>query len=589
MRTWILRSGAFALPLAYAPVAFDAFVLPKLLLARILVVSLLSLEVARWALIRRVAITRTPIDLPLLAFVGSAALSTLLAVNRNVAVFGTYVRYEGLLTIATYALLFWVVSQALTSRAETKALIRTIIASAYLVSLLAVAQSLIGTSLTYGHAGETAVSFGGVIRATSTLGNANELAIFLAMVLPPCLHETVSARSASGRLIGVNATAVISIALLLTFSRSGWLGAAAGVLVVVASGMWSRRRALLVVVSTSALVVGVLIAVSRLVSSTLLSSWISRVASFAAPGGGSAGTRLDLWGDTIRLVVARPLAGSGPDTFGLVFPRYQTGNWTPGVPIDKAHSDVLQVAATQGLIGVATYAWLLATLFTAFWRGRRNEGASAMLGAVVAYLLAVQFNFSWIPAALPFWIFTAAAVATWCPSLPDSEPPHRKHELAWGTRLRMILIPTSALACAIGIGAGVAVTLRPLQADVAFLNALGAQHRGDIPAAAATIAEARSLAPWESAYEVRAGDIALNLQYGDTPGPGANPAAAASAYEDAARLGNGQPTAYRHLALAELALGHRALALSAAREAVQLGPFDPANEVLLQALEHAAA
>ena len=563
--------------------------LPKLLLARILVVSLLSLELARWALSGRVAFRRTPIDLPLLAFVASAALSTVLAVNRNVAVFGTYVRYEGFLTIATYALLFWLVSQALTSRAETRGLIRTIIASAYLVSLLAVAQSLIGTSLTNGHAGETAVSFGGVIRATSTLGNANELAIFLAMVLPPCLQETAAARSGSGRLIGVNATVVISIALLLTFSRSGWLGAAAGVLLVVTPRLWSRRRAVLVAVSASALVAGALIAASRLVSSTLFSSWISRLASLAAPTGGSAGTRLDIWGDTIRLVGARPLAGWGPDTFGLVFPGYQTGNWTPGVPIDKAHSDVLQLAATQGLIGVATYAWLLTMFFMAFWRGRRNHGASAMLGAVVAYLLAVQFNFSWIPAALPFWIFAAAAAATWSTSLPESEPARRTCQLARARSTRMILIPTSAFVCAIGVGACVALTLRPLEADVAFLDALAAQHCGDIPSAAANIAEARSLAPWESAYAVRAGDIALNLQLGDTEGPSANPAAAASAYTESAQLGTAQPNAYRHLALAELALGHRELALLAAREAVQLGPFDPVNEVLLRALQHPAA
>lgn len=249
----------------------------------------------------------------------------------------------------------------------------------------------------------------------------------------------------------------------------------------------------------------------------------------------------------------------------------------------------IQVAATQGLIGVATYAWLLAMLFMAFWRGRRNPGASAMLGAVVAYLLAVQFNFSWIPAAVPFWIFAAAAVATWNPSLPDSEPPHRMQQLAGDRRLRMILIPTSAFACAIGIGACVAITLRPLEGDIAFLNALAAQHRGDIPSAAATIADARSLAPWESAYAVRAGDIALNLQHGDAPGPGADPAAAASAYTESAQLGTAQPNAYRHLALAELALGHRELALLAAREAVQLGPFDPVNEVLLRALQHPAA
>ena len=46
----------------------------------------------RW--LRQGSITwkRTPLDLPLLAFIGSAALSTIFAINRNVAIFGTYDR-----------------------------------------------------------------------------------------------------------------------------------------------------------------------------------------------------------------------------------------------------------------------------------------------------------------------------------------------------------------------------------------------------------------------------------------------------------------------------------------------------------------
>jgi hypothetical protein len=110
---WFLRAGLFLLPLAYWWGTFDRYVLPKLLLARVLVIGLLILFVARAIVTGSLTIRRTPLDLPLLAFVVSALISTVFAYNQNVAVFGTYSRYDGLLTIVTYASLFWLSVQTL--------------------------------------------------------------------------------------------------------------------------------------------------------------------------------------------------------------------------------------------------------------------------------------------------------------------------------------------------------------------------------------------------------------------------------------------------------------------------------------------
>src|SRR5207248_3600430 len=93
---WILRVAAFLLPLAFLPNLVDEFVLPKLLLVRLVLVALIILLLVRWLVQGEVTWRRTPLDLPLLAFIGSAALSTLFAVNRSVAIFGTYDRWEGL-------------------------------------------------------------------------------------------------------------------------------------------------------------------------------------------------------------------------------------------------------------------------------------------------------------------------------------------------------------------------------------------------------------------------------------------------------------------------------------------------------------
>jgi len=577
-RRRVLLAGAFALPLAYAPVAYDAFVIPKLALARLIVLTLLGLQVAEWIWNRGVRIRRTPLDVPLLAFVCSAGLSTLLAVNHNVALFGTYTRFDGLLTIATYALLFWLTVHSLTGAGDARALMRSLLAGCAVAAVIGILQTVIATATASGHPGETALSFGGVFRPTATLGNANEFGILLAMVLPLAVYETIAARTWATRVIGGSATLVFLLAITLSLSRSAWLGASAGTLLVVTRSLQRRWRiAMIIALALGVLTVAGVTASRAGSSSSIVSAVVSRLATLGDPTGGSAASRLHIWSDTARVIAARPLAGWGPDSFGLVYPRYQSGNWTPGTTIDEAHSEVLQVAATQGLIGVGCYLWLLVALFQSFMRGRAADGAVALAGGVLAYQLALQFNFTWIPSAAPYWLLVAAAVVKWTPQPREAAAPRRARTNSGLT------IAATGVALAGVAGAVIAGTL-PLAADAAFLGALDAQHRGAIPLARSLIGDARARAPQESAYAVRAGDLALDLRFGDVPGPDADWRAAIAAYTEAARLGTPQATAYRHLAVAYRALNRRSAAIAAARTAVALGPYDGINAELLRAL-----
>src|SRR3981081_735528 len=95
----------------------------------------------------------------------------------------------------------------------------------------------------------------------------------------------------------------------------------------------------------------------------------------------------------------------------MVFPPFQDRQFLQ--QLDKAHAETLQIAATQGVLGLAAYLLLLVAFIRAFWRGRLMPGASAVMGGGVWYTAAVQVNFSALAAAFPFWIFAAAAMETW--------------------------------------------------------------------------------------------------------------------------------------------------------------------------------
>ena len=402
----VVCGGAFALPMVVLWSTNDPVILPKILAARLLILLLAGVILARWFR-GELKLRRTPLDLPILAYVASAALSTLFAANVNLALFGSYGRLEGLVTIATYAALFWLSVQAISSPAEGRAVMRAVLAGAFVVSLIAVLQAVAG-GLTLGPTSSIA-------RASATFGNSNALAAYLAMALPLGVNEYLRAGTTSDRILAGNAIALPALALVLTLGRGGWVGAVVGIAVVMAGA--SAALIASIVGATAALAVG---------GVPIAQSATARLLSLLDPIAGTGAIRLHIWKDTLEMIASRPLVGYGPDNFGLVFPAFQTGSWSR-LLIDESHSELLQIAATQGLPGLAAFAWLCIAFVRLWWSGRNQTLASGVLGAGVAYLVTLLVNFSTVPAALPFWIFIGAAtVILQGDSAPRHEPelPH---------------------------------------------------------------------------------------------------------------------------------------------------------------------
>jgi len=546
---WVLRAGVVALPLAVWPPGYDIFVLPKLALLRLLVLTLAGLRVAAWAVVGRPAWRRTPLDLPLALFVASAALSAALAVNVGVAVFGTYYRYEGLLTIACYALLFWLAVQAI-DRREARTLVRCLLLGGYVVALLAAVQWAIGGAAVGAGAGESESTFAGSLRAASTMGNANALGTFLALLLPLAARELLAARGAGERVLATNVAACLGLALVLTYSRAAWAGAALGVAIVAAgpAARAARRRPAAAAGVALAAAAGLGLAAATRAGPGWFGTALARAATLSDATGGSGATRLHIWHDSLPLIVARPWTGWGPDTFGLVFPRFATGDWTPGYSIDKAHNDLLQVAATQGLLGVAAQLWLLGAIVATFWRGRRRPGAVAFLAALVAYEVTLQTGFSWLPASAPASLLMATAIVAWRPDPAPAPAP------APGVRRAGVIAGLGAAAAL--LAAGLALATLPVAADTRFRSALAAQARDQHAVALRDLAAARRLAPEESVYAAETGDVLLDVDRTGAPGRAADPVAARAAYEDAVRLGDVRPEVRERLAVADRMAGH---------------------------------
>jgi hypothetical protein len=246
--------------------------------------------------------------------------------------------------------------------------------------------------------------------------------------------------------------------------------------------------------------------------------------------------RVGVWGDTLSVVAARPLTGWGEDSFGVVFGRFQTGDWSPGQSFDRAHSMPLDLAASQGLLGLAACSWF----FWVVWRGLwRQPQVGGLAGAMAAYLAWSLLNFDWAPATGPFWALAGAAWAAAGGWSPKQEPATSAHLDEGEARLA----PTGWWRPVVALAAGLVALALAVPAQVADV----VYFRGQPDRAAA-------LDPLQPHYQAAVGDL--------------------GGLQRAAALNDPDPTTYVSLGDRLRAAGQPQEAQAAYRHALETYPFD---------------
>lgn len=136
-----------------------------------------------------------------------------------------------------------------------------------------------------------------------------------------------------------------------------------------------------------------------------------------------AGSRVDEWRVAIRVIADHPVLGTGPEGYRLAVPGnvdadYERAYGRDVMP-DRAHSGILDVAATGGVIAGLVYVALLGMLAARLWRAvRRGEPLLIGLAAGVgAYMLQQQLLFPVIELDPVVWLLAGAVVA-WTPRFP---------------------------------------------------------------------------------------------------------------------------------------------------------------------------
>ncbi|MHB8841634.1 MAG: O-antigen ligase family protein [Candidatus Aquicultor sp.] len=355
--------------------------------------------------------------LPLVAFFMLVFISGLQSVSPPTSLQGQYGRWEGLSTLACYVALYLVAHNVAANKRLLKPLFLAILISSILVSTVAIIEYIWTNPFLLFAKVYCAAGFGRPNafesgRSMATFGNAMFLGAYYTLIIPLIVSYLSSRDKVTvPRALPYLALLLSTIALLVTFGRAGWLGTAAGVILV----GWFNWRTIKSSKSQILILVAILlIALAGVGVTGTTYSLSSRAASIVKIEGSSL-TRIQMWNASLPLVADAPLLGSGPDTFKYVFGKYKPQGWTQhaGDPLlDRAHNDALQTVVTSGMISLVAYLWIFVTFIGLGIKRLRSarsvrEGwlTAGLLGALLAYWIQLQFNFSHFSVAPLFWIF----------------------------------------------------------------------------------------------------------------------------------------------------------------------------------------
>jgi len=436
---WSYAALFFFVPLILTPWNYELFEFNKMVLVYLLTTIIVWAWINKMIIKKRVIFRRTFWDIPLLLFLVSQVISTLISIDRHTSIFGYYSRFHGgLLSTICYLLLYWAFVSNLSAPAsyakswrspllDVKGrLIKIILFSGTLVALYGIAEHFGIDKNVWVQDVQN--------RVFSTLGQPNWLAAYLDVLIFIVLTKIISSSKTFPSIL-YTLYPIFYLCLLYTKSRSGFLGFIIPFLIFLTSQIIHSIReednklnkkllSILGITLTISLLIGIPFQLKGL-RSKLSFSFLSDVQENTSPSTDhrppitghqnitpSSDIRKIVWKGAIELWRRYPLFGTGTETFAYAYywVRPKEHNFTSEWDFlyNKAHNEFLNFAATTGTFGLLAYLLLIASvLFFSLQKNQDQEARTIIPLAFISISITNFFGFSVVPIAIFFFLLPA--------------------------------------------------------------------------------------------------------------------------------------------------------------------------------------
>ena len=438
-------------PLVFNPAYIDGYNLPKISLFYLLTTAIFAL----W-LISGIKEGKIRFKIPALFFgalflILANAVATVFSMNPLQSLWGQYMFHSfGLLPLATAFVFAFLICQLDIKNSVFNWVI-----------LAAVLSTIYGI----GGAGESG-------RMNTTFGSPIYYSVFAAAVAPVALARFFERKN---RPVWLIAIIILAAGLFIAGSRGAWiaLGVSVAVFLFTALARKQLKAKQILTVLAGVAALGACLFLSSASFNKLRTTFnVNDFSNFSRHEGWKAG---------LDIIKEKPLLGAGPANFQLAFIRHKTLEYIRSVGPETlqghAHNDIVQAAATTGLVGLAAYACFWIMLLAGAIKNTKNGlFETGILSGITAMLVFNQFNNGMVPEFMLFWL-----MAGWV---------GRQDKEAKVLELRVPRGGAAVLAVAIASLFLVYSLLKPFRAELKFVDGNIAAVSGDAKLAFSDFEEA---------------------------------------------------------------------------------------------------
>lgn len=269
----------------------------------------------------------------------------------------------------------------------------------------ATANALVGLYIFFGGSGADHLAIlGRFFRAFGTFGQPNPFAGFMGLMLPLALMgayvqlaSILSEYRKKQRLrwntlqllicFGLSA-ALISAALLTSWSRGAWLGTAVSVAVMLFALPKRLTTGFAAALGLALLIAGLWLGgllprslVNRLTASSDDFLTMEDVRGVdVSPINYAVVERIAHWQAALNMAQSNPILGVGLGNYEIVYDQYRLINWKE--PLGHAHNFYLNTLAETGIVGLLAYLAFWLVIFLVTWRARTHPDLFARATAI---------------------------------------------------------------------------------------------------------------------------------------------------------------------------------------------------------------
>ncbi len=308
------------------------------------------------------------ISIGLIAFFAALFLSSIFGVDINLSFWGDIERMLGVFPLLHFLVFYFIIITVFRSAKDWRNLLLASVIAGVLISLHGIGQKIGWVK-----------SPMGADRIISTIGNAAYVGAYTIFNIYFALILYFNEKNKNIKWLYLASAFIIMLALIFSGTRGAYLGFGASILILlILFSIFNKNKKVRYAVLSSFVILVAAIAVLFLNANTKFVSqnFLLNRLTYISLADATMQTRFISWKAALKDFPSHPIFGTGNGNYAITFDKYFTPKFydftASETYFDRAHNNLIDIASTSGLLGIASYLLIFAAVIYYLIKGFRS-------------------------------------------------------------------------------------------------------------------------------------------------------------------------------------------------------------------------